>query len=125
MGQDLGERSGRPVAAAARLVLRAATPDDVKATWRFRQREDVSRWLTRAPATLDEHRSRFLELASLGKTIVVELDGAVIGDLMLKVDDAWAQAEIAERGRGVQAELGLVLHPDHTGRGYATERSGS
>ena len=53
--------------------------------------------------------------------LVVELDGAVIGDLMVKVGDAWAQAEVKEQARGVQAELGWVLHPDHTGHGYATE----
>jgi RimJ/RimL family protein N-acetyltransferase len=105
----------------ARLTLRAARPDDVASTWRFRQREDVSRWLTRAPASLDEHRSQFLDPVSLGKTVVIELAGQVIGDLMLRVEDAWAQAEIAAQARGVQAELGWVLHPDHAGHGYATE----
>lgn len=105
----------------ARLVLRPATADDVEPTWRFRRREDVSRWLTRAPATLEEHRDRFLEPARMGTTLVVELDGAVIGDLMLRVEDAWAQAEVAGRARGLHAELGWVLDPGHTGRGYATE----
>jgi RimJ/RimL family protein N-acetyltransferase len=51
----------------------------------------------------------------------VELQGEVIGDLMLKVEDAWAQAEVADRARGTQAELGWVLHPEHAGHGYATE----
>jgi RimJ/RimL family protein N-acetyltransferase len=45
----------------------------------------------------------------------------VIGDLVLQVDDAWAQAEVVDQARGVQAELGWVLHPDHVGHGYATE----
>jgi len=40
---------------------------------------------------------------------------------MIRVEDAWAQAELADQARGVQAELGWVLHPGHTGRGYATE----
>jgi RimJ/RimL family protein N-acetyltransferase len=40
---------------------------------------------------------------------------------MLRVEDAWAQAEVADQARGVQAELGWVLHPDHAGNGYATE----
>lgn len=31
------------------------------------------------------------------------------------------QAEVADQARGTQAELGWVLHPDHAGRGYATE----
>ena len=40
---------------------------------------------------------------------------------MLAVEDAWAQAEVADQARGVQADLGWVLHPDHAGHGYATE----
>lgn len=104
-----------------RLTLRPATTDDLEATWQIRRREEVNRWLTRAPATLEEHLTFFADPASLAKTVVVELDGEVIGDLMLQVEDAWGQAEVADRARGVQAELGWVLHPDHAGRGYATE----
>ena len=103
------------------LMLRPATIDDLEATWSFRRLDDVSRWLTRAPATIAEYRTHFEDAASLAKTIVVELDGEVIGDLMLEVEDAWSQAEVAEQARGVQAELGWVLHPDHAGHGYATE----
>ena len=54
-------------------------------------------------------------------TLVVELDGEVIGDLMLRVEDAWAQAEVTEHAEQVQADVGWALHPDHSGRGYATE----
>jgi RimJ/RimL family protein N-acetyltransferase len=104
-----------------RLALRPARPDDVEATWRFRRLDHVGRWLTRAPATIEEHRSRFEDPQSLDMTLVLELEGVVIGDLMLKVEDAWAQAEVEEQAHGVQAELGWVLHPDHAGVGYATE----
>ena len=45
----------------------------------------------------------------------------IIGDLMLKREDAWAQTEVADLARGTQAELGWVLDPAYTGRGYATE----
>lgn len=106
---------------SARLTLRPATPDDVEATWWFRRREDVSRWLTRAPDTLEEYRGQFLEPASLAKTLVIELADEVIGDLMIQIENAWAQVEVAERAEGAQAELGWALHPDHGGRGYATE----
>lgn len=104
-----------------RLTIRPATPDDVQATWRYRRLENVSRWLTREPATLEEFRTQFEAAETLVKTLVIELDGVVIGDLMLQVDDAWAQAEVADRARGVQAELGWVLHPDYAGHGLATE----
>jgi RimJ/RimL family protein N-acetyltransferase len=104
-----------------RMTLRPATPDDLEATWQFRRLEIVSRWLTRAPVSLEEYRTQFGDPDSLARTLVVELDRVVIGDLMLRVDDAWAQAEIAERARRVQAELGWVLHPDRGGHGYASE----
>lgn len=104
-----------------RLTLRPATPADVEATWRFRRREDVSRWITRAPATLAEYRAMFVDPEVLARTLVVELANEVIGDLMVRVTDAWGQAEVAEQTRGVQAELGWVLHPERSGHGYATE----
>ncbi|WP_372595053.1 GNAT family N-acetyltransferase [Actinotalea sp.] len=104
-----------------RLVLRTATPQDAGPTWDFRRLEPVNRWLTRTPQNLAEYREHFLDPESLAVTVVVELDGAVIGDLMLRVEDAWTQAEVRGQGRAVHAELGWALHPDHTGRGYATE----
>ncbi len=104
-----------------RLSIRPATAEDALATWGFRQLEAVSRWLTRAPRTFDEHRALFTDPASLAKTLIIECDGEVIGDLMLAIDDAWSQAEVAEDAAGVQGQLGWVIHPDQGGRGYATE----
>ena len=105
----------------ARLTLRPALADDLAATWEYRRLPEVSRWLTRAPATPEEYGEHFLDPDRLARTVVVELQGHVVGDLMLKVEDAWAQAEVADRARGTQAELGWVLHPEHAGHGYATE----
>jgi RimJ/RimL family protein N-acetyltransferase len=105
----------------ARLSLRRTTPDDLEATWEYRGLAEVGRWLTSASSTVDEYRATFEDPERLAMLLVVELDGAVIGDLMVKVGDAWAQAEVKEQARGVQAELGWVIHPDHTGHGYATE----
>jgi RimJ/RimL family protein N-acetyltransferase len=104
-----------------RLTIRPATMDDLEAIWAYRRLEEVTRWLTRAPATIEEFRPHLEEPTSLAKTLVIELDGEVIGELMLQIDDAWAQAEVEEQAAGVQAELGWVLHPDHAGHGYATE----
>ncbi|HEU4568089.1 MAG TPA: GNAT family N-acetyltransferase [Marmoricola sp.] len=104
-----------------RLTIRPATPDDVDATWRFRRLPEVGEWITRAPQTRAEYAEQFLDEDRLAKTLVVELEGEVIGDLMLSIEDAWAQAEVADRARGVQAELGWVLDPAHAGHGYATE----
>jgi RimJ/RimL family protein N-acetyltransferase len=104
-----------------RLTLRPAARPDADATWRYRHLEPVSRWLTTAPKTPEDYRRKFDERERLAKTLVLELDGVIIGDLMLAIEDAWAQSEVAARARGVQAELGWCLDPGYTGRGYATE----
>jgi RimJ/RimL family protein N-acetyltransferase len=110
-----------------RLVIRRATADDLEATWRFRSLPEVSIWLTGAPASLEAYAETFLGAERLAQTLIVELPGSeptVIGDLMVAIEDAWAQTEVADRAHGVQAELGWVLDPGHQGNGYATEAVG-
>jgi RimJ/RimL family protein N-acetyltransferase len=102
-----------------RLLIRPTVEADLEASWAIRRLPEVSRWITRAPATIEDYRSSFLEL--LPKTLLIERDGEVIGDLMLDVQDGWAQLEVRDRARAVQAEIGWVLHPAQTGQGYATE----
>ena len=104
-----------------RLTLRPATAADADAIFAYRRLQTVSRWLTEVPTDLEIYRAAFAEPARLATTIVVELDGQLIGDLMLRIEDAWAQAEVADQARNTQAELGWVVDPTHTGRGYATE----
>jgi RimJ/RimL family protein N-acetyltransferase len=106
---------------ADRLLLRPATAADAEPTWRFRQLESVGRWITAAPATFEDYEAVVAEPERLAKTLVVEHDGTIIGDLMVAVEDAWSQAEVADQARGVQAELGWVLDPGYEGKGYATE----
>jgi RimJ/RimL family protein N-acetyltransferase len=107
--------------ATDRLLLRRATPDDVDATWVFRKLPEVHEWVSAATTTYDDYRERFLREQRLVDVLVVELDGRVIGDLMLRVEDAWAQEEVADQAKGVQAELGWTLDPAYGGKGYATE----
>jgi RimJ/RimL family protein N-acetyltransferase len=104
-----------------RLVIRPAMADDVDPTWAFRRIPEVSEWLTRAIVDRDEYAEMFVDPDRLASTLVVESDGAVIGDLMLRIDSPWAQHEVADRARDRQAELGWVIAPEHAGRGYATE----
>ena len=54
-------------------------------------------------------------------TIAIENDGRVIGDLMVRVEDGWAQRSMEHLAAGCQAALGWVMSPDATGRGFATE----
>jgi RimJ/RimL family protein N-acetyltransferase len=112
-----------------RLTLRPATVKDADATWKYRRLDSVNDWLTGAEAAIEDHRAWFGEPARLPTTVIVELrhqpDGKtrsrVIGDCMLRREDAWSQTEVTEQARGAQAELGWVLDPAHSGVGYATE----
>lgn len=56
-----------------RLTLTPTTPGDVAATWEFPRRPDVSRWLTRAPASRLEFERQVLDPASLDKTVISRL----------------------------------------------------
>lgn len=105
----------------ARLTIRPATADDAEATWRIRRIPEVSHWLTRTADDRERYTRNFADPDRLSKTLVIERDGVVVGDLMLLVEDAWAQAEVADQAHGVQAELGWVIDPAHAGQGYATE----
>ena len=104
-----------------RLSIRPATPGDIDATWHYRQVVDVFEWLPRSASTYESYASAFVESPRLERTLVVEHDGSVVGDLYLHVHDAWAQAEVATLGAGAGAEVGYVLDPSHGGHGLATE----
>lgn len=104
-----------------RLTIRPATRDDADATWRFRRLEEVGTWITWWAQDLDDYREVFCEEVRLAKTLVVERDGEAIGDLMLNIGSPYAQYEVREQAKGVEAELGWVLDPAYGGRGYATE----
>ena len=91
-----------------RLLLRRATAEDVDATWAFRRLPEVHDWLGAATATYDAYRERYFRGQQLSNLLMVELDGRVIGDLMLKVQDGWARrlhrnGQASTRTRGPQA----------------------
>ena len=102
-------------------TIRRAAPADADATFAFRRREEVGRWLTELPSDRTRYRTTFADPRHLATTLVIEHGGRVVGDLMLRVEDAWTQKEAEPQGRGLQAELAWVLDPAHRGRGFATE----
>lgn len=108
-----------------RLTLRPARAEDADETWAYRGLDAVNEWLTGRPADIDAYRPLFRDPDRLATTVIITLghddDAPIIGDLMLRREDAWAQLEVAEQARGTQAELGWVLDPAHVGHGYATE----
>lgn len=109
-----------------RLQVRPMTAADIDVMWEWRRLPDVNCWLGLAPDTIEAFRERYLDPDRLAAMHLIELvadDGAAtaIGDVMIRIGDGWAQLEVADQAKGVEAELGWVLDPAHTGQGYATE----
>jgi RimJ/RimL family protein N-acetyltransferase len=104
-----------------RLRLRAITPEDLDAVYGYQSREDVTRWLYWGPRTREEVRASLdLKIASTAireegdvLTLGAELiqTGALVGDFILRLVSKEHET----------AEIGYIIHPDHTGHGYATE----
>jgi len=111
----------------SRLEIRRCAPEDIDALWEFRRIPEVNRWLGVAPATREAFHERYLDPDRLAGTFVIErlatsdANQKIIGDLMVRIEDAWAQLEVAGDAKGVQAELGWALDPAFVGHGYATE----
>jgi RimJ/RimL family protein N-acetyltransferase len=110
----------RPVQ-TERLLLRPFGESDFDALLAIESRADVARFLynePRSPADVREVLERRMGSTSLtgeGDTlslaVVVRMTGEMIGDCMLH----WKSREHQ------LGEVGFALHPDHHGRGYATE----
>ena len=105
--------------ATERLTLRPAEQRDALPTFAFRSLPEVSLWMTTRVSDPVEWETGFGD--RLTNTLVIEKDGVVIGDLMLQVQDPWAQAEVRDQAAGTQVEIGYVLDPAYAGQGYATE----
>ena len=98
--------------------MRRARVGDAAAVLSYRRLPSVSEWMGPPP---EDFADRFAAPERLGVLLMVEREGEVIGDLMVKITDAWAPVRMVSQGRGVQAELGWALHPEECGKGYATE----
>ncbi len=106
-----------------RLLLRPLNDhSDVVAMHDYRSREDVCRYVPFVPGTLEEMHERFRNpervrsvLDSEGQVLSLAIErrdtGAMIGDLVL----FWHSVADGH------AEVGYVIHPDHAGKGFATE----
>ena len=105
-----------------RLVLRPATVEDTDAVHAYRSQPRVATFLsTGSPldrAEVADWLMRGSERAEAGHPapllrLAVEHEGEVVGDCMVR---------LAADDNGMRmAELGYAIHPEHAGRGFATE----
>lgn len=102
-----------------RLELAPATAADADAVFAYRSLPDVARWNMSWPQDPAAFASDWQLMWQ--RHLMVRRDGEVIGDVMLRTGDAWAQVDVKEAAAGTQAELGYVLSPEFHGHGYATE----
>ena len=98
MPQDLSASPGR--CGPTGCPSARARPDDLEATWRFRSAPGVGEWLTQAHDDREEYEQRFRDPERMALILVVEQEGEIVGDQMLVIEDAWAQAEVADRATG-------------------------
>ena len=104
-----------------RLSIRPSVPSDAAAFHAYRRLPEVSEWLPRLSTDEAAVVERFADEDFRRRTLVIEVDGQVVGDLYLAISDAWAQAEVQDRTVDAQAEIGWALSPTHQGRGLAFE----
>jgi RimJ/RimL family protein N-acetyltransferase len=105
----------------ARLILRRYTPGDLEELHAIQSRPDVTRYLYWGVRDREQARESLrlkidatvLEKDGDSLTFAVTLPpgGRLIGDVQLNL--------VSREHR--QGEIGYVFHPDHGGRGYATE----
>jgi RimJ/RimL family protein N-acetyltransferase len=104
-----------------RLLLRPFAPSDFEALHAILSREDVSTYLYWGPQSEEEVQDRlatmigFRSIEQPGDTlrlaILLKANGRVIGDVVLHWHD----------NQHRQGYVGFIVHPDHQGKGYATE----
>ena len=102
-----------------RLLLRPLEQEDLESLFAIRSRPDIARYLYWEPRSRDQvadfiatSRATLEDEGDALKLAVVRRDlGAVIGDVVL----GW------ESRRHMQGEIGFIVHPDHQGKGFATE----
>lgn len=111
-----------------RLLLRTVRPGDRDAIGRYCSDPEVTRYLPFPVLDEDRLTARLDRLVAATApsepgevlALAVELDGELVGDLMLRFTDRHGPTDPP-----AIAELGWVFSPEHCGRGLATEAAGA
>jgi RimJ/RimL family protein N-acetyltransferase len=104
-----------------RLLLRPFGDDDLQALYLMQSREDVTRYLYWGPRSSDEARhmlERLMRMTAIDDDSSALRLAALLQDSGVLIGDFSLQRVSREHGQG---EIGFIVHPDHHGRGYATE----
>ena len=105
-----------------RLTIRPGTADAADAVYDLRTIPEVSTWIPISNAyPREEFVGMYRSPDRLPWFLVIEHDGTLIGELLLRIDDSYAQAEVRDQATATMAEIGWVIHPDHQRQGFATE----
>lgn len=104
-----------------RLLLRPYTRDDLDFLYALESHPEVVRYVLWAPRTREQARASLSQkmaetaLAEAGDNLTLLITLAATGERAGDVQLSWTSLKHR------QGEIGYVLHPDHTGHGYATE----
>jgi RimJ/RimL family protein N-acetyltransferase len=105
----------------ARLILRPFKKDDLTALHSFQSRPDVTRYLPWEPRTRAESAKALAEkientdLTEPGQKLSLAVELVETGELIGELTLLWTSAEDG------CAEIKVVFHPKHHGKGYAAE----
>lgn len=104
-----------------RLLIRPSHEGDAEALFPLRTRPEIATWTHSVPTDLDAWRERYHDPSIAPHLMTAELDGQVIGELMVYVRDGDAQKEVRDAASATEAELGWLIASEHQGQGLATE----
>jgi RimJ/RimL family protein N-acetyltransferase len=104
-----------------RLVLRPFVANDFDALYAYQSRPDVARYLYWEPRNEEQVREALEKdiartaIRAEGDVLALAVVSKATGHLVGDVDLDWRSAEHR------LGEIGFLVHPDHQGKGYATE----
>lgn len=104
-----------------RLLLRPFSDDDLDALHAMQSRPEVTRYLYWEPQSRDESREvleRIRKMTAIDEESDALRLAAVLPDSGILIGDFSLRRVSREHNQG---EIGFIVHPDHQGKGYATE----